>query len=480
MLKQEQIKVEDSNMAGVGGEEDKAVRKKAAMAEPAWKGAGTKVGLEIWRVENEKAKDGKKANFGVKRWPEEKYGHFFDGDSYICMNTYKEDKKFLYDIFFWIGQDSTQDEYGTAAFKTVELDDYMGGDPVQHREVQGGESPAFLALFKNGMMIMKGGVESGFNPVKPREYQPRLLQVQKVGGTIKSFEVTCEFASLNTDDSFILDAGSKIHVWHGETASPFEKMKATSQGEEIESERGTGAERVDADEEFWSILGGTEDKVGTVSASGGADDKAVVLEKCPPKLYSLEGSDGWKLQKEGTLKKSDILDDDVMCIFTGTALYVTVGDKAPSDERRSCMIEADNFLMAHRPRGHARSTIPVTRIQVPGGRGATEDGGYLACFGETVDHHGWLSKRVGVRPLFKRHFAELVGKVLTLYTDDSKSKEDTVINLEDCESAQRSVAPRSGAEELELVCKERTYRMKCDDAEELTHWLGLFNEALGL
>jgi len=26
----------------------------------------------------------------------------------------------------------------------------------------------------------------------------------------------------------------------------FEKMKATSQGEEIESERGTGAERVDA------------------------------------------------------------------------------------------------------------------------------------------------------------------------------------------------------------------------------------------
>jgi gelsolin len=220
MLKQEQIKVEDSNMAGVGGEEDKAVRKKAAMAEPAWKGAGTKVGLEIWRVENEKAKDGKKANFGVKRWPEEKYGHFFDGDSYICMNTYKEDKKFLYDIFFWIGQDSTQDEYGTAAFKTVELDDYMGGDPVQHREVQGGESPAFLALFKNGMMIMKGGVESGFNPVKPREYQPRLLQVQKVGGTIKSFEVTCEFASLNTDDSFILDAGSKIHVWHGETASP--------------------------------------------------------------------------------------------------------------------------------------------------------------------------------------------------------------------------------------------------------------------
>lgn len=47
-----------------------------------------------------------------------------------------------------------QDEAGSAAIFTVQLDDFLGGEPVQHREVQGEETPEFLALFNGGNFFL--------------------------------------------------------------------------------------------------------------------------------------------------------------------------------------------------------------------------------------------------------------------------------------------------------------------------------------
>ena len=106
-------------------------------------GAGKKLGLEVWRIE-------KLVPVAV---PKKMHGQFYDGDSYIILKTHQPSGNrgpgapLVWDIFFWLGENSSKDEQGVAAYKTVELDEALGGSPTQHREVQGHESDQFMQSF---------------------------------------------------------------------------------------------------------------------------------------------------------------------------------------------------------------------------------------------------------------------------------------------------------------------------------------------
>ena len=55
------------------------------------------------------------------------------------------------------GRNSTKDEVAASALHAKQLDDSLGGSPVQVRVVQGKEPPHFLQMFGGRMIIHKGG-----------------------------------------------------------------------------------------------------------------------------------------------------------------------------------------------------------------------------------------------------------------------------------------------------------------------------------
>jgi hypothetical protein len=182
----------------------------------AFHGVGQKPGMDIWRIEN----------FKPVPLPKESHGKFYSGDSYILLRTTAlKTGGFHYDIHFWLGKDTSQDEAGTAAIKAVELDAALGGRAVQYRETQEHETDLFLSYFKPCIIPLEGGVASGFKKVEVGKFEPRLFIV-KGRRAVRVSQVPFARSSLNHDDVFVLDTESTIFQFNGETSSIQERGKA--------------------------------------------------------------------------------------------------------------------------------------------------------------------------------------------------------------------------------------------------------------
>ncbi|MGH0139696.1 UNVERIFIED_CONTAM: hypothetical protein FKN15_042983 [Acipenser sinensis] len=157
--------------------------------------------------------------------PAQAYGNFFEGDCYIVLCGRQSSSQLLFDVHYWIGSQSSQDEQGAAAILVTQLDNYLGGSPIQYREVQDCESVKFKSYFKNGIVYKKGGLASGFKHVETNMYNIKRLLHVKGRKNFSATEVDVSWNSFNVGDIFLLDMGKVIVQWNGPESNHPERLK---------------------------------------------------------------------------------------------------------------------------------------------------------------------------------------------------------------------------------------------------------------
>jgi len=314
---------------------------------PAFKEAGKKKGIQVWRCENLKP-----VSIGNPT------GTFYTGDSYIVLETIEVGQ--VANLYFWIGAESSQDEYASIAAFAVNLDNQLGGFPVQYRECQGNESDAFNKLFPM-VQYKEGGVASGATHVETNaDNNLRLMRIKGRQGKagVRCTQVPFKWSSITNDDIYIIEIGSDLYRYRAAKSNLYEWAISADLCQTIiqDEQQGNGTltdlSAKLGEEVVWpqAVL----DKLGAdvpKEFPAGESDKKVKVSKAA--LYKVSDDTG-KLETtkvydpaDGDRPKFSIMEtDDVYILDNGAngTLYVWKGSTSKASERSQGMQNAMQFI----------------------------------------------------------------------------------------------------------------------------------------
>ncbi|XP_043931169.1 villin-1 [Protopterus annectens] len=314
----------------------------------------TTPGIQIWRIEK----------MEMVPVPQKTYGNFFQGDAYVLLSTHKAGSGFSYDIHYWIGKDSSQDEQGAAAIYSTQMDDHLGGVAIQHREVQGHESELFKGYFKAGIIYKQGGVASGMKHVETNTYNVQRLIHVKGKKNVVAGEVEMSWNSFNRGDVFLLDLGKLIVQWNGPESNKMERLKGMNLAKDIrDRERGGRAqigvvdgENEGASNELMRLLKHMLGERKEIKAAI-PDDIVDQRQKSVIKLYHVSDAEGNLVVQEVATRPltQDLLNSDDCYILDqgGLKIFVWKGRNATKREKQEAMSRALGFIKA---KGYPPST----------------------------------------------------------------------------------------------------------------------------
>uniref|UniRef100_A0A8C4MUF8 Scinderin n=1 Tax=Equus asinus asinus TaxID=83772 RepID=A0A8C4MUF8_EQUAS len=297
--------------------------------------AGKQAGLQVWRIEK----------LELVPVPE-----IFSYQKF-CLNFFP---CLINEVpsFAISGKECTQDESTAAAIFAVQMDDYLGGKPVQNRELQGYESTDFVGYFKGGLKYKAGGVASGLNHVLTNDLTAERLLHVKGRRVVRATEVPLTWDSFNKGDCFIIDLGTEIYQWCGSSCNKYERLKASQVAIGIrDNERKGRSQLIVVEEgsepsELLQVLGKKP-----VLRDGGDDDDTIadITNRKMAKLYMVNASGSMSVTvvaEENPFSMAMLLSEECFILDHGAAkqIFVWKGKDANPQERKAAMKTAEEFL----------------------------------------------------------------------------------------------------------------------------------------
>ncbi|KAL4629652.1 adseverin [Arapaima gigas] len=305
--------------------------------------AGKAAGLQIWRIEK----------MELVPVPENLYGSFYVGDAYLVLRTIKQRDCFSYDLHYWLGKECSQDESSAAAIFTVQMDDYLGGKPVQYREQQCFESTAFTSYFKGGITYKAGGVASGFQHVVTNDLSAKRLFHVKGRRVVRATEVPFSWSSFNRGDCFIVDLGAVIYQWCGSLSNKFERLKAVQVAAGIRDNERNGRAQLMVVEEGSELPAMTQvlgSKPVLPEGDERDDEVADMSNRKMAKLYMVSDASGTMqvsvVSEENPFSQDLLLSDECFILDHSKSkmIFVWKGRNANPCERKEAMKTAEGFI----------------------------------------------------------------------------------------------------------------------------------------
>ncbi|KAM7541546.1 hypothetical protein Aperf_G00000038515 [Anoplocephala perfoliata] len=293
--------------------------------------------LKVWRFQD---------NGPVVAIPDDQLGFFLNDERYIVLKVSNHNRKLCYDLHFWTGLERAQKMPSDPPDRVSKVMTLIEHNLVVHREVGEFESPTFKSYFKE-FGVLNGNVSSLFDVDHPERYTSRLLRfaLTRNKSRIEVTEVVTSRNSLDSNDVFIFDEGTKMTQWNGRRCDDEERLAARKYIEKSLRARKTKCSSEFVDEE--DLLENNElyRKLGTATVP----PKRMHLRKNKFKksMHRLSDETG-KLVLHSVYQdkvyRVGINPDDVTFVDTLRVLYIYVGPGSNDNERSNTWKQADEYL----------------------------------------------------------------------------------------------------------------------------------------